>query len=605
MSRIKILDEQIINHIAAGEVIERPASVVKELVENSLDANSTEIIIRIEKGGKKLIQISDNGSGMNHDDALLSLERHATSKILELDDIHNIDTLGFRGEALPSISAVSEMEISSLPQNKKNQSATKIFISNGKIKNVTQISANSGTTISVKNLFKNVPARKKFLKTEQTEMRHIIKNIQYLACTHFATSFRLFHNGKEILNYPKVDLLEKRISDILGRKFFQQNVIPIQNEKPIISIAGYIGSFDEGTNWSSASWRTIFVNNRFVKDKIIFSAVRKAYQPFTKKSGLKSQLPMYIVFINISNDQIDFNVSPTKTEVRFANSNLVFSFVKDSISNSLLEFENKKYSDVKFNISKSQDISKSSSFRKSKNGRQKFSSIKSELDETFLTLKEKKDVQMVSFFNEKIIKDKNKIVEVEIVNPWQIGNSFIFVETKNGVLAIDQHAAHERILYEKILKKFQTSKDISGEKLLFPLVIDLPKYLQQTIPNLVGENLTTFQQIGFKIKIFSGNSLIVEEIPSELKNWNNGEVLINILQQIEAEYQPCTDFKEKLAQSFACHAAIKVGQKLTKKEMLALINELFAAQNPFFCPHGRPAIIEISFDELRKRFKRI
>ena len=212
---------------------------------------------------------------------------------------------------------------------------------------------------------------------------------------------------------------------------------------------------------------------------------------------------------------------------------------------------------------------------------------------------------MVSFFNEKIIKDKNKIVEVEIVNPWQIGNSFIFVETKNGVLAIDQHAAHERILYEKILKKFQTSKDISGEKLLFPLVIDLPKYLQQTIPNLVGENLTTFQQIGFKIKIFSGNSLIVEEIPSELKNWNNGEVLINILQQIEAEYQPRADFKEKLAQSFACHAAIKVGQKLTKKEMLALINELFAAQNPFFCPHGRPAIIEISFDELRKRFKRI
>lgn len=605
MSRIKILDEQIINHIAAGEVIERPASVVKELVENSLDANSTEIIIRIEKGGKKLIQISDNGSGMNHDDALLSLERHATSKILELDDIHNIDTLGFRGEALPSISAVSEMEISSLPQNKKNQSATKIFISNGKIKNVTQISANSGTTISVKNLFKNVPARKKFLKTEQTEMRHIIKNIQYLACTHFATSFRLFHNGKEILNYPKVDLLEKRISDILGRKFFQQNVIPIQNEKPIISIAGYIGSFDEGTNWSSANWRTIFVNNRFVKDKIIFSAVRKAYQPFTKKSGLKSQLPMYIVFINISNDQIDFNVSPTKTEVRFANSNLVFSFVKDSISNSLLEFENKKYSDVKFNISKSQDISKSSSFRKSKNGRQKFSSIKSELDETFLTLKGKKDIQMVSFFNEKIIKDKNKIVEVEIVNPWQIGNSFIFVETKNGVLAIDQHAAHERILYEKILKKFQTSKDISGEKLLFPLVIDLPKYLQQTIPNLVGENLTTFQQIGFKIKIFSGNSLIVEEIPSELKNWNNGEVLINILQQIEAEYQLRADFKEKLAQSFACHAAIKVGQKLTKKEMLALINELFAAQNPFFCPHGRPAIIEISFDELRKRFKRI
>jgi DNA mismatch repair protein MutL len=618
MSRIRILNEQVINHIAAGEVVERPASVVKELIENSLDANATNITLNIENGGKKLIQVSDNGSGMTKDDALLSIERHATSKIYEIDDIHHISTLGFRGEALPSIAAVSEMEIITLPQNSKNQPATQIIIVGGKIKCVSEVAGNPGTIMKVKNLFANVPARKNFLKTQQTEIHHIVRNVQYLACTHYETSFRLIHNGKEILNYPKVNLLEKRIADIFGSKFFQENIIPIQKETPLISIQGYIGSFEEGANWPSTGWRNLFINNRYINNKIVYSAVRRAYEPFTKKSLSKSQLPLYIIFIRVANDQIDFNVSPTKTEVRFAEPNLVFNFVKNSITDFLLNYESQKFTEIKLEAEKSYAltgaISGSTKKQQTRGEARKlprFSLYKGKLDEMFRPPatefpKEKSDVQLITFFGEKIIKNKNKIVETEIVNPWQVGKSFIFVETRNGVLAIDQHAAHERVLYEQILNRLtKSSQNTEGQKLLFPLVMDLPKYLQKIIPDLIEQNLDTFKQIGFKIKVFSGNSLIIEEIPHDLHNWNNGEILLNILQELEEEYQPQMDFKKKLAQSYACHAAIKAGQKLCKKEMLALINSLFAAKNPFFCPHGRPTIIEISFNELRKRFKRI
>ena len=616
MNRIRILDEKVINHIAAGEIVERPASVVKELIENSLDANATNITIIIEMGGKKLIQVIDNGSGMLRDDVLLSLERYATSKVYNIEDIRNISTLGFRGEALPSIAVVSDMEITSLSQNCKDCTATQIIISNGKIKNVSEVGSNPGTIVKVKNLFKNVPARKKFLKTDQTEMFHITRNVQYLACTHPETGFRLIHNDKEILNYPKVPLLEKRIADIFGNKFFQKNIIPIQHENPILSLLGFIGSFQEGIIWSSVSWRIIFINNRFINDKIIYSAIKKAYEPFTQKSLLKSKLPLYLIFLKVANEQIDFNVSPTKTEVRFADSKFIFNFVKNTITDSLLNYEKQKYSEIKskpissLSIPERELISGKKSLPDFKKAKPKpFSTYKDELDGVFQPnafRKDERDVQLVSFFDEKIIKDKNKIIETEIVNPWQIGKSFIFVETKDGVITIDQHAAHERILYEKILSNFKKSEQSRfGQKLLFPLVIDLPKFLQKTIPELVEHNIDIFKQIGFKVKIFSGNSIIIEEIPKDLQNWNNGEVLIDILKQLEEEYQPKMDFKEKLAASYACHASIKLGQKLNKREMLGLINQLFATQNPFFCPHGRPTIIEISFDELKKRFKRI
>ncbi|MBN2016573.1 MAG: DNA mismatch repair endonuclease MutL [Candidatus Cloacimonetes bacterium] len=605
MSRIKVLDEKVINHIAAGEIIERPASVVKELIENAIDSNPTKIVVNIENGGKKLIEVIDNGSGMTKDDALLSLERHATSKIYSLDDIQNIATLGFRGEALPSIASVSEMELISLPQNQDKKPAIFIQIQGGDIKDVTETGSTPGTIIRVKNLFKNVPARQKFLKTTQTEMQHITRTIQHLACTHHEISFKLSHNGRQILNYPKVEFLEKRIVDIFGDNFFKNNVIPVQTTFDGLSLKGFIGSYHEDADWEKIHY--LYINERYISDKIIYSAIKKAYEPFTKKSLLKNQLPLYILLLDLPGNLLDVNVSPTKTEVRFKDSHVIFNFVKTSLTNALLDFERQKFAELRTGEPSNHEQSNESSIESvyEKSSSAKKSSEHYDHSQN-LFVHQKKDVQLSYLFEDNVIKNKNKIIESEIINPWQIDDSFIIVETKSGMLVVDQHAAHERIQYEKIKKRLEENeKGLDGQKLLFPLVIDLPKHLQKVIPDFLEEYRDMFVKVGFKIKVFSGNSIIVEEIPKDLQDWKKGDILVEIFKQIEEEFSPDGDFRDTLAKSYACHASIKLHQKLSKKEMLELINRLFACKNPFFCPHGRPTIIEITFEELKKRFKRI
>ncbi len=607
MNRIKILDEKVINHIAAGEIIERPASVVKELVENAIDSNATMIVINVEDGGKKLIEVIDNGSGMSRDDALLSLERHATSKIYSLDDIQSISTLGFRGEALPSIASVSDMEIISLPQNEKNKPAVLIRIKSGNIKDVSQTGSVPGTIIRVRNLFLNVPARQKFLKTTQTEMQHITQTIQHLACTHHDISFKLVHNNREILNYPKVEFLEKRIVDIFGDNFFKNNVIPVQTSQEGLKLQGFIGSYHEDADWKKIHY--LYINERYISDKIVYSAIKKAYEPFTKKSLLKNQLPLYILLLELPGNLIDVNVSPTKTEVRFKDSRIIFNFIKTSLTNSLLDYERQKYAEFHQDTTESEDLSHSLEGRSQRSIHRTslHTGLSGEQDQrTDLFTKTRKDVQLAYLFEDNVVKNKNKIIESEIVNPWQIDNSFIVVEIKSGMLVVDQHAAHERVQYEKIKHRLEhDEKGLDGQKLLFPLVIDLPKHLQKIIPDFIEEYREMFIKVGFKIKVFSGNSIIVEEIPKDLQEWKKGDILVEIFKQIEEEFSPEGDFRDTLAKSYACHASIKLHQKLSKKEMLELINRLFACKNPFFCPHGRPTIIEITFEELKKRFKRI
>ena len=606
MSRIKILEEKVINHIAAGEIIERPASVVKELVENSIDSNATKIVINIEDGGKKLIEVIDNGSGMTGDDALLSLERHATSKIYTLDDIQNISTLGFRGEALPSIASVSDMEIISLSQNEKNKPACLIHIKGGDIKNVGQTGSIPGTIIRVRNLFQNVPARQKFLKTTQTEMQHITRTIQHLACTHHEISFKLVHNNREILNYPRVEFLEKRIVEIFGDNFFKNNVIPVQTSQEGLKLQGFIGSYHEDAKWQKIHY--LYINGRYISDKIVYSAIKKAYEPFTKKSLLKNQLPLYILLLELPGNLIDVNVSPTKTEVRFKDSRIIFNFIKTSLTNSLLDYERQKYAELQKDTIEPEDLSSSLEGRSQRSihrGSHHIGTLGGQDPRTDLFTNTRKDVQLESLFEDNVVKNKNKIIESEIVNPWQIDNSFIVVEIKSGMLIVDQHAAHERVQYEKIKHRLEhNEKGLDGQKLLFPLVIDLPKHLQKIIPDFIEEYREMFVKVGFKIKVFSGNSIIVEEIPKDLQEWKKGDILVEIFKQIEEEFSPEGDFRDTLAKSYACHASIKLHQKLSKKEMLELINRLFACKNPFFCPHGRPTIIEITFEELKKRFKR-
>ncbi|RLC48994.1 MAG: DNA mismatch repair endonuclease MutL [Candidatus Cloacimonadota bacterium] len=618
MGKIKILSEEVINHIAAGEVVERPASVVKELIENSLDAGADEISVFIKQGGKNLIKVIDNGCGMDKEDALLSIKGHSTSKIYNTDDIANISTLGFRGEALPSIASISQMEIITLPNDTTKKNAVKISIAGGKIQNVQEVAANPGTIVIVKNIFYNLPARRKFLKSVRTELNHIINHIYRLALSHHNVSFNLIHNDKELFNYPKTIDSGQRIAEMFGKEFLMQELTEVHNENNIFQLTGYVAGYIEDDS-KFAEYHYMFINGRYIQNKIIYHAIRKGYEPFAKKirAYSKGKLPPYILFLNIPTYMADFNVSPTKIEVRFMSGMQVHSFIEDSISKALLEYQNKKYQELRKKVLRFQNEEKIDTKDNSSKKLQKafshtkdrklFSSYKKDLQQIYQSnifqksSQEDEQIQKILAHSEE---PSQKISEENIINPWQFHNTYIFVQIKDNVVIIDQHAAHERILYEKILARLEGEQGKS-QKLLFPLVLDLPAHLSPIIQDLVAENINLFHQIGFRLKTFSGNSLIVEEIPYEIHDWHKGEVLIEILKQLQEEQKLGHNLKESLAKSYACKAAIKAGKKLSKKEIISLLNSLFATKNPFFCPHGRPVIIQIGLNELEKRFGRI
>ncbi len=618
MSRIRILSEEVANRIAAGEVIERPASVVKELVENSIDSGATSITVNVQNGGKSFIQVIDNGIGMSEDDALTSFERHATSKIRTVTDIFSISSLGFRGEALPSIASISKMSL--ITKNTESVMATEILFESGKLKNVTKTSANKGTTITIEKLFWNIPARKKFLKSDQVEYKHILKYIHYQAIIYPKIHFRLISNGKIKLNYPIVEEQDQRLLAIFGSEFLKNDMIEISASDAVISVKGYIKGLEE-TPEGFNDFRYLFVNGRFIFDKIVTHSIKAAYEPFIRKSRIYSQgkIPPYILFIKMNPNLIDFNVHPTKKEIRFRDSQLVHNFIKSTLSRNLLDYEENKYLKVKTKFhdnSMPQQITNNEARIFTEREYQqpqtpKFSSYKKEFSETFQPdlFSTKKKTQLIKEESpeNKPSSLRNTISlksEEDLINPWQLHQSYIFTQVEDGLLVIDQHAAHERILYEKILHRIH-GVPAPTQKLLFPIVVDIPPIISETISDLISENIETIQKIGFSIKTFSGSSIVIDEIPAELEDWDGGEVFIEILKQLETEFQETEDFRDSISKSVSCKAAIKAGTKLGKKEMLALINDLFACEVPYFCPHGRPLVFKMTLNEFEKKFKRI
>ncbi len=609
MGKIKILSEEVANRIAAGEVIERPASVVRELVENSIDAGATQIIIKIEDGGKRLIQVIDNGCGMSEDDALQSFERHATSKIRTITDIFHISSLGFRGEALPSIASVSQLTLITREEGK--DIASKVEFNSGRLVDFSKISSNKGTTITMRKLFSNVPARKKFLKSTQVEYKHILNYIHYQSILFPNIHFRFISDGKEKLNYPSVQNKEMRMQAIFGSEFLKRDLIKIETGNEQLKLEGYIsGLEDEFSGFSD--YKYLYVNNRFIKDKIIFHSIRSAYEPFIKKLRIyqKGKLPPFILFLNVEPSQVDFNVHPAKLEIRFRDPGNVHNFVKTTINNLLLQYEEERFKQIKSKLSSSFQTGKTTKFEskifKNKTDKKRFSQVKKEFQQIY----------QPDIFKEKTPEDKtleSKLIlqrpdlfvrpEEEMINPWQLHQSYIFVQVEDGLMIIDQHAAHERIIYEKILHRIHGAP-AQTQKLLFPIVIDLPPHLKNSIPELLSENLEIFNKIGFSIKTFSGNSIVIDEIPIELEDWDGGDIFIEIIKQLEDEFTETEDFRDSISKSVACKAAIKAGKKMSKKEMLALINDLFACEVPYFCPHGRPLIIKMTLHEFEMKFKR-
>lgn len=628
MNRIHILSEDVRNKIAAGEVIERPASVIKELVENSIDAQSTQITVAIENGGKDFIQVIDNGIGMSEDDTLWSFERHATSKIRTIDDIIHINTLGFRGEALPSIASVSQLTI--ISRDADSEIATRVDFSDGKLLEISKTSANKGTAITVKGLFKSLPARRKFLRSETSELKHILKYFHYQSLLYPELTFRLIVNGKEKLHYKQADNIRDRLSDVFGSKFFEQDIIPLNVTQKEINLSGYIFGLEEKEN-SLIDEKYIFINGRYISDKTIYHSIRSAYAPFIAKTRIWSQgsTPTYILFFNILPELIDFNVHPAKLEVRFRDQQLVHSFVKNSISDALTHYEEGKFQSAKDKFHYASNVAKATTIEqeiyKSRIEIPRFSNYKKELGNLYQTdvfkaqfTEPKTDIPFVNA--DKLAEQKQEELfpslpndnismplliknEEDYVNPWQLHNSYIFVQVEDGLVVLDQHAAHERIIYEKMIHRTKGAPSVR-QKLIFPLVIDIPPFIRPIIQEQLSENLELLQKIGFEIKKFSGSSIVIEEIPAELDDWQGGQIFIEILKQLQEEIDISKDFRDSLAKSIACKAAIKAGQYLSKKEMLNLINELFACQTPYFCPHGRPLMFKMTLPEFEKRFKR-
>jgi len=632
VNRIHILADDVRNKIAAGEVIERPASVLKELVENAIDAGATQITVAVENGGKDLIQVSDNGCGMSPDDALLAFERHATSKIKTVGDIISIGTLGFRGEALPSIASVSNLTL--ITRDAASEVATQVDFDFGRLRNVGQTSSNPGTNITARGLFKALPARRKFLRSAPAELRHILKYIHYQAVLHPGIGFKLFVEGNQKLSFVVAENREQRMGEVFGSGFFNDDIIPVQAESEDYRLEGYIFGLEDRSD-KLVDMQYCFINGRYISDKTVKHAIKAAYEPFILKTRVwqKGSTPPYVLFLDIPVEQIDVNVHPAKLEVRFREQQKVHSLVFLTLTDALNAYEHAKFASARVKFDHAQQVNEATFVERTVYGNKvdvpRFSQYKKEFgslyqDELFPASQadpappRKIEVPLVDA-DKKDSEDQLEIAndlpnesfqyrlllrnEEDYINPWQLHNTYIFIQVEDGLVIIDQHAAHERVIYEKLLQRTQGAPPVR-QKLIIPLVIDIPPIVATEIRDLVEQNLELLEKTGFVLKKFSGDSLVIEEIPAELDDWQGGKIFIEILKQLEEELELNPDFRESLAKSIACKAAIKAGKKLTRKEMLNLINQLFACQMPYFCPHGRPLILKMPLAEFEKKFKR-
>ncbi len=602
MSKIRILPEILANKIAAGEVVERPASVVKELVENSLDAGSTRIIIEIEKGGRSLIRVSDNGWGMSYDDALLALERYATSKIYDDKDLFSINTLGFRGEALPSIASVSKFVMETRKQG--SQAGVRIEIEGGKLKKVSKRGAPVGTMISVSHLFYNTPARRKFLKTINTEMAHIGDIVSSIAMAWPEVTFRLRHNGKLIKSWTGVKDPFDRAVDILGRDV-RDEFYGLNFKENGFSLSGWIAS----PEYTKATSRGIYlyVNGRYVRDRIIQHALFKGYEGRL----MKGRFPVAAVFIKVPPDQVDVNVHPAKSEVRFINQQYVHDKVS-SIVASVLQNRSRPPWTKKSPVKETGDAwPKVPGLQSEKNKKPENPFFEegiriNEVEKKYIPPPQNPPPKVTGMENlsprhmQKTLWEKKQFGDLKIIG--QVLGTYIVCESGDGMILIDQHAAHERILFEK-LKKNYTAGSRRSQKLLVPETIELG-FNEAAI---VKKMIPLFKNTGIEIEPFGGNTFIITSAPSILEQKSLAPLIREITEK--AAETGVWDNPEKAAEEalilMACHGALRARHPLSEKQMKSLIDQLGQCENPSNCPHGRPTWIRWTRRSLEKSFHRI
>ena len=590
---IKALSEDLRNKISAGEVVERPSSVVKELIENSLDAGSSEISIVIEKGGHHAIQVRDNGSGISPGDLPSSIKRFHTSKIEKVDDLFSINTLGFRGEALSSIASISEMSILS---SNGNGEGAELPILNGAPGEVQPAADIGGTEITIRNLFYNTPARKKFLKTPRTELRKIVDVVRCYGLAFPDVEFRLVADDRDIF-HVRAEPLEERIDNLLDPTY-SRNLLPLNSTKGDIALSGFVGNLNLVRSRPGEQY--LFLNRRFIKDRLMNRAVYNAYESLIKRG----EYPFFVINLLLPGDQVDVNVHPMKTEVRFKDEWRLFHILKSEVADALSSVLD---TIPGFNTSYQNDeINK---------GNDSFNPYSTAPRETIPTdpnqntlefnssdnlSPSKGDILRARDYVTKLAeKPVNNQQSIATENIWQIHKKYIVSEVNSGLVIIDQHVAHERILYEDALKAFE-STSMASQTLLFPETLEF----SPDDFDALFDVLPYLEKIGFKIKKQDKLSIKIDAIPSEMAIGNEREVIREILDNFLKERKKYSSFQEGIAAMFACKAAIKAGDSLMREEMQELVNRLFSTKHPYYCPHGRPIIVQMSLDELDGRFER-
>ena len=627
MGKIIVLDELTVNKIAAGEVIERPASVIKEMVENSIDSGATQITVEIRRGGITYIRLTDNGSGISCDDAVLAFEKHATSKIKCGDDLDAIETLGFRGEALSSISAVSKVEVTTKVKNEKH--GVKVTIHGGSLVENTSCGCPDGTTFVVRDLFFNTPARFKFLKKDATEAGHVIDLIERMALAHPQIAFKLINSGSEVIRTRGDGVLKNVIYSIYG-KSIADSVKEINFADKGIEITGFAGDINSAS--SSRGRQSLFVNGRYVRSKVIYASVDEAY----KTLMMKGKYPFIILNIKISPQHVDVNVHPTKMEVRFSDDGSVYRWVYNSVGAVLYERQN--INDGLKNTGFAAELYKTPYDIKTKSEvkEEKTEYIRSEqqlpLKAETINVNEKKRQENFSAVQSggTGVSDENNLPDVTVCKPEKssvyaqgqmpgqlenrmladavyIGQTFdtyIIVQYNDKILFIDQHAAHERVMYEKIKQQYKNTKR-SVQPLLVPEVIELTAGEF----TLYKDNYEYIKSLGFISEEFGDNSILIREIPSFINIYNVKQVIMDIIRDIFENNinvsGNAADINDDVLKIMACKGAVKANNKLDEKEVKALLDDMAKLENPFTCPHGRPIVIRMTKTELEKKFKRI
>ncbi|MDD2480966.1 MAG: DNA mismatch repair endonuclease MutL [Lutispora sp.] len=583
MGKIILLDEDTINKIAAGEVVDRPASVVKELVENSIDAEATSITIEVKEGGKSLISISDNGLGIMKDDLPHVFERHATSKIKDIDDLIKIRTLGFRGEAMSSIAAVADIELES--QSGNDILGSNLLIKAGKIIENKDISSSIGTSIKVKNLFYNTPARLKFLKSDRTELNYISDTVEKIAFSNTHVAIKYIVDDKVIFHTPGNGDLLSVIQCIFGIKAAKM-MLPVTYSNELLSIDGYIAKpeFSKG----NSTYIIFSINNRMVRNNMLKEAVKTAY----KSLLMNNRFPVAILNISIEPDKIDVNVHPTKAEVKFSDNKSIFNLIYYSLTQVLTSnetpytesFKDKNSFGVK-EIHNLNDVKYDTM--------NMLPAIEKALGVTEIFSKNANDGMLINKTEKRYVSSSGLII-------GQIFNTYIIYQKDDTFMMIDQHAAHERIIYEELMIRSK-QKNIDQQPLLMPIIIELtPKE-----KNLVEAGIDILNQLGFDIEFFGENSLAVRQVPIILGQPCSGAMISELLDTINEYRKDFSAIYGKTIIQMACKSAIKAGESLTNKEIEELITKLFNTEQPYTCPHGRPTVITLGKNEIEKKFKRI